>query len=253
MTNLEPEKRGTKRKATAQDVANLALNKATPDKRPRRKSAGQRVSTEPALRAVLEGRGIEGPCGGFKRTRKWYLANGRQGLIIQKVTRAFDVERFDSGAWTAIGGATLNGYVTDAESSICAGDTLYWECWKVNRDGVAIKNEDSFALCSLIPAKSPASYANTTKGSFTITGEASFYPTEYDPEDVGFAEGAVAAAGELFSRATDPAGELTRLRITAAGDSVTYTVTSTWDSTWPGPPNTTEVPFIPPQAYSEIT
>ena len=229
------------------EIAGLALNRAK-----RQKSAPR--TTAPTLEAYLDGPGVEGPCGNFKRKRKWRLTNGRQGLIIQKVTRTFAVESYDSttNTWAPISGATLDGYVTDVNSSVDATVTQYWELWKVRPSGDVVKNEDSFALCSLVPDAN--TIANTTKGSYTITGVAYFYPTRnVTPDDLNFAEYAVGPAGELFSRATDPAGEIAGHRLVAASGPVTYTVTSTWNSTHTGLIPTSTSPFIPPGAVSVIT
>lgn len=215
-----------KRKYSATEVASLTM--ARRSSRP----AIARTVAAPTLDAYLDGPGREGVCGGFKRTRRWRLTNGRQGFVIQKVTRTFTVERFDSGAgaWTPISGAALDAYVTDPDSSVHATCTQYWELWKVREDGSVVHNEDSFALCSLIP--NATTIVNTTKGSFTITGEAYFYATDsVTADDLGFATGAVRAAGTLHSRTSDPSGDLTANRLVASGAAVTYTVTSTWDST----------------------
>lgn len=228
-------------------VAGLATTRAK-----RTKSTPR--TTTPTLDAYLDGAGVEGPCGNFKRKRKWRLTNGRQGLIIQKVTRTFAVQSYDATTltWAAINGATLDGYVTDPSSSVHATATQYWELWKVRASGDIVKNEDSFALCSLIP--DPNTIANTTKGSFTITGEAYFYPTRtVTPDDLNFAEDALDVAGELFSRNTDPAGEITGHRLVSASGPVTYTVTATWDSTHIGVIPISTTPFIPPGAISVIT
>lgn len=198
--------------------------------------------------------GRESACGGFVRSRNWHLANPVQGLIIQKVTRTFAVERYEtsSSSWVAITGPGLDTYVTDPDSTVHGGDAEYWEAWRVTAGGaITPGGQDRFALCGLVPAAGLASLANTTKGTFTQRGEAVFYPTTATLGSLGFAVGNVGAAGDVPSRASDPAGALSG--IVAAAGTVVYTVTSTWDSTWIGPPNTTDNPFIPPNAMSVVT
>lgn len=236
---------GGKRTLTVDELVDATLRRS--------KRVRVQADTTPSLSAALAGAGTEGPCGGFTRIRNWTVTNGRRGLIIQRVTRTFAVERHNGSTWGAIADDVLNGYVTDAGSSVCALDTNYWEVWRVRADGSVINNGDRFALCSLIPLSTAPSYANTTKGTFTMTGVAAFYPTDRTPADLGFAAGAVEAAGGLPSRTADPAGDLASAGVVASGADVTYTVTVTWDSAWPGPPNTADVPFIPPNALSIVT
>jgi hypothetical protein len=235
---LNPSK---KRKLSPSTVAGMTMAR-----RSGRTPATRTVAT-PALEGFLDGPGREGMCGGFKRTRRWRVTNGTKGVIIQKVTRTFTVERFDgtSRTWAAITGGAIDTYVTDPDSSVDATDAQYWELWRVREDGTVISNEDSFSLCSLIPTAT--TIANTTKGNFVVSGEAYFYPTAtVTSDDLGFATGTVAAAGVLPSRASDPAGDLASNGLVASGAAVTYTVTSTWDSTTTGT-------VAPPGALSVIT
>lgn len=243
MTSLDPGDDedgggGGKRKFDAADLATATLRRSS-----RRKAVR---STEPSLSAALTGPGREGACGWFARSRQWRVANPRRGVIIQKVTREFDVESYDdaSGTWSTLSGTALDAYVTDPDSSVCATDEEYWEVWKVRADGRVEQNIDTFGLCSLIPDKTAANFANTTRGSFTMTGVAAFYPTSDEPDELGFTEGAVEAAGELLSTTTDPTGGLT-----ASPGTVTFTVTVTWDST----STVTPAPATPDAAYSVVT
>jgi hypothetical protein len=242
------EQRGHKRKISAANLAGLATPAALgqlgrgggggggggddepPRKRPKRGVQQEPRNNNPTLSAFPDGAGTEGPCGGFTRKRRWRVDNPVAGVIIQMVTRTFAVEHLDgTGSWTAINGGALDTYVTDPDSSVHADCTHYWELWRVRDDGTIIHNEDKFTLCSLIPDKNAR--ANTTKGSFTITGVATFYPTRGTPASLGFTQDSVAAAGMLFARDDDPAGDINHLN--AVGDNVTYTVVSTWDTSDP--------------------
>jgi hypothetical protein len=173
----------------------------------------------------------EGLCGNFQRSRTWNVANPARGLIIQKITRTFNVQAYQNGSWAPISGAALDSYVTDPGSSVHAATTEYWEAWAVGPRGGfgADGKKDTFGLASLIP--NATSGQDTTKGTFRIRGEAYFYRTDKDPTDLGFARWAVQAAGGLFSRASDPASDLTANSVTAVGSAVTYTVRVSWDST----------------------
>jgi hypothetical protein len=187
---------------------------------------------DPVLTATLvSGDNEEGLCGNFVRARTWNVANPVKGVIIQKVTRVFNVEAFQHGSWAPISGANLDAYVTDPGSSVHAATTEYWELWPIGPKGGFGPDgkKDTFGLASLIP--DATTVADTTKGTYRISGEASFYPTDKEPADLGFARGAVQAAGGLFSRTTNPASDLTANGVTAVGSAVTYTVNVSWNST----------------------
>jgi hypothetical protein len=262
MTNLEPDDGdddgdkggGRKRKKmSAQELADRALEYRA--RRPRRvlRVPARIARPDPVLSAALAGAGTEGPCGSFTRVRNWQVTNGRSGLIIQKITRTFTVQVYDptSSTWAMTTGAALNTYVTDPGSTVSGTDLVYWEAWRVRADGSVINGTDQFVLCGLIPTA--ASHVNTTRGYFTITGEAFFYPTDDSPADLNFTASSVVAAGVLPARTTDPAGDLTGRGIAAVGAAVTYSVTATWDSTWTAPVPTSPTPFTPPGAISVIT
>jgi hypothetical protein len=196
----------------------------------------------------------EGICGNFQRVRDWGVTNPVQGVIIQRITRTFNVQRHNTnGTWSAINGAALNTYVTDPGSTVDATVLQYWELWTVSATGaISDGGDDTFGMCSLIP--DATHFANTTKGSFTMAGEAYFYATNLAPAALGFAANAVSTAGGLFSRSTDPAGTLGGVGLAPAGAAVRYSVTSTWDSsstatTNPGPDHQD----FPDAAYSVIT
>lgn len=187
----------------------------------------------PGLSAPMRARGEEGVCGNFSRVRDWNVTNPVQGLIIQKVTRTFTVERSIPGTgWTPITGAALDAYVTDPDSTVHATVGQYWELWTVDAHGtVSDGGDDTFALCSLIA--DGTQHHDTTKGSFVISGEARFYSTGTAPAALGFTRGGggVEVAGGLYSRLTDPAGAISAAGLTTVSQPVTFTVTVTWDST----------------------
>jgi hypothetical protein len=207
------------------------------------------------LAGTPDGTGTLGRCGNFVRKRNWRIGNGAKGFIIQEVTRTFNVQQYDpvGGTWAPINGGVLDAYVTEPGSSVEATCTHYWELWKVRADGSVVNNPDSFSLCSLIP--DAATIANTTKGSFTIAGEAYYYVSGVDPAVLGFASGAATAAGVLLSTLVDPTAALNANGIRAAAGPVVFPVTVTWDSTWNGvtPPAVGGDPFTPTAAWTAFT
>lgn len=184
----------------------------------------------PALSGnLLAERSEEGRVGNFSRARQWQVTNPQRGVIIQYVTRVFNVQLWNGTAWQSLADAELDAYVTDPNSAVHATTQQYWELWTVDgTGGVSDTGVDTFGLCSVIP--NSRKLRNTTKGTFTITGTASFYPTTEAPSTLGFVQNAVAAAGGLFSRTTDPADALGAAGLAASGAPVTYTVTATWNS-----------------------
>ncbi|HEY1571131.1 MAG TPA: hypothetical protein VGG05_07305 [Pseudonocardiaceae bacterium] len=157
------------------------------------------------------------------------MANAVQGFIIQKITRTFAVERCVSpGVWAPMSAAAVNGYVRDPGSSVNADCVQYWELWSVQADGNIGHNSDSFSLCSIIP--NAGVVPNTTRGHYTMVGEASFYPALSSAAALGFAVGNAAPAGVLPSRLTDPAGDLGSAGIVASGAPIRYQVDVAWDS-----------------------
>lgn len=207
----------------------------TPAPQPRRSgraSLGQRTVPVPALSFTGGRAGREGECGYFSRTRQWRVANAVQGFIIQKITRTFAVDRYDGpGLWTRMDAATLNAYVQVPGSSVDADCTQYWELWVVRDDGGITHNGDSFSLCSIIPTA--GQIANTTRGQFTMVGEAAFYATTVGADVLGFGANGAGPAGVLPHRLTDPAGDLAGRGIVASGVALRYQVDVTWDSSSP--------------------
>jgi hypothetical protein len=177
------------------------------------------------------GQNDNGPCGAFTRTRQWIVNNPVQGVIIQHVTRTFNVDAIDpkSLTTTKMNAGDIDSYVNSSSSSAYATETEYWELWEVAADGtVSDGGQDLFSLCAIIPAKSRR-FKNTTKGTFTMRGEAQFYPITADPTTFGFAKRAVNAAGGLYSTTTDPTAGLS---VAPVGSAVTYQADVRWDSTF---------------------
>jgi hypothetical protein len=187
-----------------------------------------RPRTLPAFTARrVSGEDEASACGGFKRVIEWDVMRPRKGLIIQKVTRRFEVRKV--GVRGNMTGTEINAYITNPRSDAYATETKYWELWRVNAGGVVSDGgDDTFSLCSIVPRS--RGFRNTTEGRFTITGEAGFYPTSATPSSLGFRRRSVGAAGGLFSRRSDPS-RLPR----QAGPTLRHRVTVTWNSTYPGP------------------
>jgi hypothetical protein len=199
-----------KRKSSATEVATRTLS-----------TRAKKKARVPTLKALTGTPVTRDPCGGFRRRRQWQVENPEQGLIVQHVTRAFEnVERWDSAstAWAAV--ADIDAYVTGEQPYATVAE--YWEAWEVDEDGTVDNNEDSFALCSIVPDDQHV--INTTKGKFTITGRARFYPTTRTAASLGFT-GAVGPAGLIANRNTDPA-----LTIAGSGAEIVYELVATWNS-----------------------
>lgn len=193
----------------------------------------------PALRITNPSGGREGVCGYFTRTRQLYVTNsGKPGVIVQKVSRNFNVQCWDLGlvAWKDMTGQEIDTYVGTGDSRPYAGVGEYWELWAVRPDGRVINGSDSFSLCSIIPQGTTGNNAaNTSKGSFTITGEMYYYQapaknTMINATALGFQVNTNHPAGQLPHRDDDPQTDLTGLGFVAFGQAVIFQVTSTWDS-----------------------
>lgn len=170
----------------------------------------------------------EGECGYFERRRQLSVNPPQQGLIIQEITRVFAVEQWDGSAWAALPAANIDSYVTAKGSDVFATVGRYWELWLVDAQGnVSDGGEDTFSLASIIPGRKRK---DTTRGTYTITGDASFYPTAVAPATLGFTRGGAGPAGGLFSTLSDPSGAIAANGLTATGQPVRCRVQSTWDS-----------------------
>ncbi|MEV4877157.1 eCIS core domain-containing protein [Streptomyces cyaneofuscatus] len=173
----------------------------------------------------------EGECGYFERRRQLSVNPPQQGLIIQEINRVFAVEQWDGSAWTALPAANIDSYVTARGSDVFATVGRYWELWTVDAQGnVSDGGEDTFSLASIIPGKKRK---DTTRGTYTITGDAAFYPTTVAPGALGFTQGGAGPAGGLFSTLTDPSGTIAASGLTATGQAVRCRVHVEWDSSAP--------------------
>jgi hypothetical protein len=188
---------------------------------------------------------LEGECGYFARERQLSVNPIRAGLIVQEVTRQFNVEEYDaaSGAWTAMSNARIDTYATRGASAPYATDTHYWELWEVDALGsVSDTGIDTFGLTAIVPVGlGMRNRIDTTRGNFTMTGNAMFYEVAVPapavaatPAVLNFVRGSVVCAGGLFSTAADPAAAIAAAvaggQLVAAGPAVQYSVTATWNS-----------------------
>jgi hypothetical protein len=168
-------------------------------------------------------------CGDFVLIRKWSVKKpGKPGVIVQEVTRKFNVERYVAGkgkgkGWSAIAGAALDAYVTPTGSTVHATETHYFEAWQVGPRG-GVPDGDQFALAPLTDALTRT--ARTTRGTYEITGKARFYPgvTLADLTKQGFSTTAVKMSNGLPATLKQPT-----LR-PATGNTVNVTATVQWDS-----------------------
>ncbi|MEU8700491.1 DUF4157 domain-containing protein [Streptomyces sp. NPDC048680] len=210
----------------------------------------------PALAAAVQsGENLEGVCGNFSRVREWAVSNPQQGVIIQKVTRNFAVERHTGQGWAPIDGPGLDAYVQNG-GTVNGHELQYWELWVVNADGtISDGGDDTFGMTSLI--QTDAQVHDTTRGSFAISGEAYFYATAQAPTAMGFQRNGAVSAGGLFSRTTDPQAELSALGLAAAGAATRYTAQASWNSAdlrtaaVKAKPRTTV--YTPKAAWSQVT
>jgi hypothetical protein len=204
-----------------------------------KRARGKNKPEPPALRITNPSGGQEGLCGYFIRTRQLYVTNsGKPGVIVQKVTRNFNVQCWDRGltAWKNMNGQEIDAYVGTGVSCPYASVGGYWELWTVRADGSVVNGSDAFSLCSIIPpGTTEGTAANTSKGSFTIVGEMYYYQapsenTKIKATTLGFQVNTSHPAGQLPHRDDDPRTDLTSQRFAAFGQPEIFQVTSTWDS-----------------------
>jgi hypothetical protein len=183
----------------------------------------------------------EGPVGSFQRTRKWAVNPCHAGLIVQKVTRAFAVDLWDASTttWNRMTPGQIDTYTnTYNPGSTSATVVQYWEAWLVGPTGrVSDGGDDTFGLCSIIPDATTIN--DTTRGTYTIRGEATFYPTTSRPTDIfvtglGLPRGGAALSNGLLSSLTDPstaiAAAVTAGTLGTGTPTVNCRAVVTWDS-----------------------
>jgi hypothetical protein len=162
----------------------------------------------------------EGACGYFVRRRVFTGPTAsKKGVIVQKITRAFDVKKVSDGS--SLSGSGLDAYVTDPASSVHAGVAEYWEAFDVGkREGTVT---DVWGIPSLMPQGSNGK--DTTKGSFVMTGSAAYYDG-VTAADLGFTSVGCPVSGVVPSLTSAPnvSGQ------TKLGNDLDYKVTVTWDS-----------------------
>lgn len=201
------------------------------------KSGNVKAELGPILKATTIGPLEESYCGFFGRSRRWSLIAPMAGVIVQKVTRKFEV--YDSETSTEIMcGKKIDKYLKDAQggSKAYATQLLYWEAWTVSQYGnVSDRGVDTFQLCGINKLSETNKsdkklYAkDTTRGEYSITGEASFYPND-QPEKLlkehGFRldKEKKTVCGGLWYTFTDP-------RLSGPSKQVVKrTATVTWNS-----------------------
>ena len=196
--------------------------------RARRKSAsGPRIVLYWTVMSTTQ----EQVCGNFRRSRRWHIESEGierdelNGVVVQKVTRKFAVRSYtSSGTWADLKAGTIDAYIGDPDYRTYDHVLTYWEAWKVRRGEVL--GTDTFGLCSIIPGGAKCTnYKNTTRGEYTISGEASLYlGVDYDSLS-GFAVQSDHPAGDAKSSNSDPGltGGI------AARDGV-FTITVEWNS-----------------------
>ncbi|WNI31213.1 hypothetical protein [Streptomyces sp. ITFR-6] len=171
------------------------------------------------------------------------------------MTRQFAVERHTGQGWAPIDGPGLDAYVSASGGTANGSELQYWELWVVNADGtISDQGDDTFGMTSLI--QNAGQIHNTTRGAFTIGGEAYFFATNQAPAAMGFQRGGAVSAGGLYSRTTDPQSDLTALGLTPAAGPVRYTARSTWDSSDLRTPAAAAKPrntvYTPKAAWSKV-
>lgn len=189
----------------------------------KRKQSG--LPPAPLLRAVHRHGAEEGLCGNVQRVTAWQLDHPRKGVIIQKITKQFDIRRSHKPGAAKMTAEQVKSYVKNRDSSTGLQDQQYWELWPVDAQGHIDDPEDTFGLCSIIP-DTPSTAPNSTFGHFTQVGEAAFYETLLSPQSLGFSFGAVSSAGDMFSTAQDPSARLPA----AAPGRIIHKLETRWDS-----------------------
>ncbi|MFL5910146.1 MAG: hypothetical protein ACJ768_06205 [Gaiellaceae bacterium] len=120
-----------------------------------------------------------GRAGNFEQRRRFVTPPGKQGAVIQQVTRSFQGVR--RGPRSADGSGMTPDQIDqlvrskDAEAHASHGN--YFEGFVVPKSGDRTAMEDTFGLTSIASpeeAKRP-SLKNTTSGRFTMRGQARFY------------------------------------------------------------------------------
>jgi len=205
-----------------------------------REVADEKKAAAPACRLSWNYVGREAGwnlCGHFTSKRRWLVeTGGRSGVIVQHITRTFNIRKCDNPnelvianrTWSALLAGQIDGYCNNPDYRTYDDCLTYWEAWEVAAGGNVRGNPDELSLCSIIPDGDESRALYSTQGSYSVSGTASFYPgisLEDLARDHGFSQQSDHPAGVLYSTNTDPGD----LGVTGyAGDP--FTVTSTWDS-----------------------
>lgn len=186
----------------------------------------QLARTPRALAGLLPA-GVQslGYFGAFCFIDDWTLTNRVPGVIVQKITRTIDVRfRVEGQFGQAL---TIDQMTTafDPDNTILFLNTLtYWELFDVAAAG-DIKG-DQFQSNWFAKTNAARQPVATTKGVYTITGEAAFYTTTASKAALGFPTSAVPIANGLPSTTTDPTAALAAF---TKSNVVTRAVQASWD------------------------
>jgi len=206
------------------------------------KASSSGTAATPTLTwAVDSSSNEEDYCGGFKRVRYWTLANATDGYVVQKVTRQFvELKQFDpslnggKGDWQDLAVAAVDTYTGNTYAYVT--NLVYWEAWEVDSGSIKGGFGDAFSLSRILPTEAqyasngwnPKDYPKyTTKGTYTITGDAAYYPG-LTAGKLGFSILTDHPANGLLGSDSDPG-------LTPVYTATQYTVTCTWDTAVPTP------------------
>jgi hypothetical protein len=165
-----------------------------------------------------------GYCGAFTYIDDWELTGRVRGVIVQKITRALAVQIYDGGLWLTFTLEQARQAFDPHDTTLFLNTMTYWELFDVPARGDI--HGDQFQSNWFARTRDGQPVA-TTKGTYTIKGEARFYATNASHADLGFGGNSLPVAAGLPSTTTDPSQHLTGL---TSSNEVTRTVTATWDS-----------------------
>ena len=201
------------------------------------KASSSGSTTTPTLNwEVDSSQNEEDYCGGFKRVRYWKLTNATDGYVVQKVTRQFvELKQFDwslnsgKGDWQDMSPAGIDAYTGNTYAYV--NNLVYWEAWEVESGNIKGGYGDAFSLSRILPTETeyasnkfnPKDYPRyTTKGAYTITGEAAYYPGLTSAK-LGFSVLTDHPANGLLGSDSDPG-------LSPVYTATTYWATCAWDT-----------------------
>ena len=156
---------------------------------------------------------------------------------MQQITRTFTtLEIREAAGWSAPDPARLRDYMGDAAyEKLHHGITEYWEIFPVTGAGNPAHG-DQFQLVPIVPKPTAGRrpyFRNTSRGEFTQTGSAYFFPSAEAigmfAAHFGMTLGGADLANGLYSR-TGPFDFATAAGARPRSLPSTFTLTSTWDT-----------------------